>query len=144
MNSEKNKRVIPVGYRIGGTSIACSSLLSAPIEHKSGVQNAVAKGVELVLKELEHPLMKPSKTNRYDVRVWGHIYALDMFCRLKGRTEYKHLLERNQRCDPEIGRWFSSRRGRNWRLELPEQTSALLLCDGASSAITVVGEASWF
>ena len=102
MNSEKNKRVIPVGYRIGGTSIACSSLLSAPIEHKSSVQNAVAKGVELVLKELEHPLMKPSKTNRYDVRVWGHIYALDMFCRLKGRTEYKHLLERTNDAIPKL------------------------------------------
>ena len=102
MNSERTERVIPVGYRIGGTSIVCSSLISAPIEDKSVVVDAVTKGVQMILKELEHPLMKPSKTNRYDVRIWGHIYALDIFCRIKDRDEYKEVTEKTSEWIPKL------------------------------------------
>jgi len=88
---------IPVGYRIGGTAIVCTSLLycnSRPVNSKSeapesdpngnrSVHEAIERGTKLILKELEDPLMRPSVENRYDVRVWGHIYALDFFCHLQ-------------------------------------------------------------
>ena len=75
-------RKIPVGYRIGGTAICCEALLYAtPADHQSA-NDAIARGIDLILKELKHPNMKPSQEDRYDVRVWGHIYALDLFCRV--------------------------------------------------------------
>lgn len=84
---------IPVGYRIGGTAIVCSSLLSTDLQNQD-VKDAISKGVDLILEELKDPLMKPSKTQRYDVRIWGHIYALDFFCRLKSAKGYSELKEK--------------------------------------------------
>lgn len=84
--------VIPVGYRIGGSSIVCSSLISAKLKDRSKIETAVTKSTKLILDELEDPLMEPTARDSYDVRVWGHIYALDYFCRLhdtKGFVELK-------------------------------------------------------
>ncbi len=75
-------RQIPVGYRIGGTAIVCQSLLESSLDDRASADKAIVRGLDLILKELEHPLMKSSQVDRYDVRVWGHIYALDLFCRL--------------------------------------------------------------
>lgn len=75
-------RQIPIGYRIGGTAIVCQSLLESSLDDRAAADQAIVRGVDLILKELEHPLMKPSQVDNYDVRVWGHIYALDLFCRL--------------------------------------------------------------
>lgn len=86
--------MIPLGYRIGGSSIVCSSLISAKLEDRSKIKAAVTKSTKLILAELDAPLMKPSIRDSYDVRVWGHIYALDYFCRLqktKGFDELKDL-----------------------------------------------------
>jgi hypothetical protein len=47
------------------------------------VQEAVAKATAFVLKHLEDPLMKASTKEAYDVRVWGHGYALEYFCHLR-------------------------------------------------------------
>lgn len=74
--------VIPVGYRIGGSAIVCSALISAKLKNSPEVNKAITRSTELILRELESPLMEPSQANKYDVRVWGHIYALDYFCRL--------------------------------------------------------------
>ena len=77
------RRQIPVGYRIGGTAICCEALLYAtPASHEPANQS-IMRGVDLILEELEHPLMEPSQKDQYDVRVWGHTFALDLFCRLK-------------------------------------------------------------
>ena len=84
---------IPVGYRIGGTSIVCSALLNGK---EKQVTDAISKGVDLVLKELENPLMEPSRTQRYDVRIWGHIYALDLFCRIKSAKGYEQLKKKTE------------------------------------------------
>ena len=86
-------RKIPVGYRIGGTAIVCSALLSAD---KDQVYSAISKGTDLILKELEDPLMKPSRTQRYDVRIWGHIYALDFFCRMKKTRGFSDLNKKTE------------------------------------------------
>ena len=87
------KSVIPVGYRVGGSSIVCSALISARLDNRAEADAAVAEGTRLILGELAHPLMKPSEANRYDVRVWGHIFALDYFCRLKASGGYDELTE---------------------------------------------------
>jgi hypothetical protein len=86
------KGEIPVGYRVGGTAIVCSSLLaSLPELHTESqeLHEAIEKGTRLILKELEHPLMEPLRNNAYDVRIWGHIYALDYFCRLARSNEFQ-------------------------------------------------------
>lgn len=73
---------IPVGYRIGGTAIVCESLLYTTKKSDQKANKAMQKGVQLILNDLKNPLMKMSQQNRYDVRVWGHIFSLDLFCRL--------------------------------------------------------------
>ena len=87
---------IPVGYRIGGSSIVCSALISAKLKERSIIEKPVTKCTELILKELENPLMEPSIRNTYDVRVWGHIYALDYFCRLDKSSGFKELKKKTE------------------------------------------------
>jgi hypothetical protein len=81
---------IPVGYRIGGTAIVCSALISSGAAEQK-IAPAVARGTRMILKELQDPLMKPQRSNRYDVRIWGHIYALDFFCRLQQMDGFDEL-----------------------------------------------------
>jgi len=73
---------IPVGYRIGGTALVCEGLMAAAPGDKKA-EAAIDRGVAFILKTLEHPLMTPSTRDTYDVRVWGHCYALDLFCQLR-------------------------------------------------------------
>lgn len=78
--------VIPVGYRIGGTSIAALALLSAPgYAGDAERQAALARGVEFVLEALALPQMEPERVSSYDVRGWGFLYALRLFVELERR-----------------------------------------------------------
>jgi hypothetical protein len=80
--------VIPIGYRVGGTSIACLALLAAPgYAEAEGAERraAVARGVEFVLEALELPRMEAEKVASYDVRGWGFVYALALFVELERR-----------------------------------------------------------
>lgn len=92
---------IPVGYRVGGTSIVCSALISAKLKDREVIQEAVNRGTSMILEELEHELMEPSRTPAYDVRIWGHIYALDFFCRLKRDVGFDEL---KSKTEPWIGK----------------------------------------
>ncbi len=74
---------IPVGYRVGGTAIVCTALLYAAEDDDAEAAGALERGTALILEALDHPLMAASDEDAYDVRVWGHIYALDYFCRLR-------------------------------------------------------------
>ncbi|MEY4674662.1 MAG: hypothetical protein RL148_2446 [Planctomycetota bacterium] len=77
---------LPVGYRVGGTAIACMGLLAAPgWEQDEARRAAVAKGVHFVLQTLDHPRMSHSFLGTYDVRGWGHVYALQLFLHLVER-----------------------------------------------------------
>ena len=87
--------IIPVGYRIGGTSIACSALISAKVDREK-IEKAVSDGVDMILKELKNPLMKPTQESFYDVRIWGHIYALDFFSRLQQTKGFDELKEKTK------------------------------------------------
>jgi hypothetical protein len=76
------KGQIPVGYRVGGTSLVAATLLLAAPQNVEA-RAAVGRGLALVLKELNHPLMAPSTESRYDVRVWGHACALEFLCHVR-------------------------------------------------------------
>lgn len=74
----------PVGYRVGGTSITCMGLLAAP-GYAADPERiaAVARGVAFVLKTLDAPRMQGDFVGTYDVRGWGHVYALQFFLHLQ-------------------------------------------------------------
>lgn len=74
----------PVGYRVGGTSIACLGLLAAPgFRQDQARQDAVRRGLAFVLKTLAAGRMSGEFIGRYDVRGWGHIYALQLLLSLQ-------------------------------------------------------------
>jgi hypothetical protein len=75
-------REIPVGYRVGGTSIVAGALLhAAPKDAKAA--KAVERGLAFVIKTLEDPLLEVSTEDAYDVRIWGHATALEFLCHVK-------------------------------------------------------------
>jgi hypothetical protein len=78
---------IPVGYRIGGTAIVAGALLHAAPEDPAATA-AIESGVAFIIDALGHPLMKPSVKDAYDVRVWGHGYALELLCRLRAAKRF--------------------------------------------------------
>ena len=74
---------IPAGYRVGGTAIVCTALMAAPgFAEDEARRAAVIRGVELC-RELvqDSPEMAPGPKRGYDVRGWGHAYALRLFVR---------------------------------------------------------------
>lgn len=74
---------LPVGYRVGGTAIVCLALIAAPgYEADAPRQAAVARGLDFVLATLEHDRMSLGFIGNYDVRGWGHIYALQLLLHL--------------------------------------------------------------
>ncbi|XAL97997.1 hypothetical protein OT109_10350 [Phycisphaeraceae bacterium D3-23] len=87
------RRQIPVGYRVGGTAIVCTALLYAADRGDEDAAAAIDRGIARILEELDHPLMAASDEDAYDVRVWGHIYALDFFCRLRETDHETHAID---------------------------------------------------
>ncbi|MBK8976391.1 MAG: hypothetical protein IPM29_10715 [Planctomycetes bacterium] len=88
-DEDGQRRVIPIGYRVGGTAIGALALLAAPgydaADDPAAAERraAVRRALEFVLEALALPLMQPSTEDRYDVRGWGHIYALQLLLRLR-------------------------------------------------------------
>jgi hypothetical protein len=75
---------LPVGYRVGGTSIACLGLIAAPgYASDTKRRAAVERGMAFVLKTLDDPRMQAGFVGTYDVRGWGHIYALQLLLHLQ-------------------------------------------------------------
>lgn len=75
---------LPVGYKVGGTAIACLGLLGAPgYARDAARQAAVARGLQFVLETLDAPRMQIAFQGTYDVRGWGHIYALELLLHLQ-------------------------------------------------------------
>ncbi len=75
---------IPIGYRIGGTSIVATALVEAAAgEPKGEALAAIHGGLDFVLEALRDPLMGPDFEKGYDVRGWGHAYALGFLLRLR-------------------------------------------------------------
>ncbi|MFY9344805.1 MAG: prenyltransferase/squalene oxidase repeat-containing protein [Planctomycetota bacterium] len=114
----------PVGYRVGGTSIACLGLLAAPgYGTDKERQQALQRGLAFVLKTLDAPRMSEEFIGGYDVRGWGHIYALQFLLALQDsrRVPGEHaaaVVEKTtwlvatlvDSAIPETGGWNYSRR----------------------------------
>ena len=77
---------IPMGYRVGGTAISAWSLIETPAyQANSEVRQAVARALDFVLTGLDHERMASGFRGTYDVRGWGHTYALIFLLRLRER-----------------------------------------------------------
>ncbi|MEY3160879.1 MAG: hypothetical protein RIT25_870 [Planctomycetota bacterium] len=77
---------LPVGYRVGGTAIACMGLLAAPgFAQDEPRKAALEKGLRFVLETLDHPRMSHAFIGTYDVRGWGHVYALQLLLHVADR-----------------------------------------------------------
>ncbi len=75
---------IPPGYRVGGTSISAWALLEAPgWKSNSKRAKAVTRAADFVLDMLETDPMLSGFSGGYDVRGWGHAYALNFLLRLR-------------------------------------------------------------
>ncbi len=74
-------RVIPPGYRVGGTAIVCTALVWTPgFADSDERRDAVARATQFMLDELQNNnLLAPGPKTGYDVRGWAHAYALDFF-----------------------------------------------------------------
>jgi hypothetical protein len=68
-------RIIPMGYRVGGTSIAAMGLLRAPDMDDPRLA-AIERARAFVVDATDNPNMSPEFDGGYDVRGWGYIYAL--------------------------------------------------------------------
>lgn len=75
---------IPIGYRIGGTSICAMALLEVPgWDEAKERREAVSRGLDFVLGALADKRMGRGFEVGYDVRGWGHTYALLFLLRLE-------------------------------------------------------------
>ncbi|MCU0866917.1 MAG: hypothetical protein MUC36_24290 [Planctomycetes bacterium] len=76
----------PVGYRVGGTAIGCLGMIAAPgLAADEPRRAALHRGLDFVLDGLELDRMQGAFIGRYDVRGWGHIYALQLLLHLQDR-----------------------------------------------------------
>jgi len=75
---------IPIGYRIGGTAIVATALIEAAGgEPEGAARQSIEGGLDFVLEALDDPRMSPEFVKGYDVRGWGHAYALGFLLRLR-------------------------------------------------------------
>lgn len=75
---------IPIGYRVGGTSICATALLEAPgWREDADRRDAIHRAAAFVCEQTAHPLMQYPYPPAYDVRGWGYTYGLDFLLRLQ-------------------------------------------------------------
>ena len=79
--------VIPMGYRVGGTSITGMALLRSPALRDDPHRNAALdRAIEFVCEATADPLMSYEQyRGGYDVRGWGYIYAILFLRELQDR-----------------------------------------------------------
>jgi len=77
----RTRGVVPAGYRVGATAIVCTALVEAPDYARDEARRAaVARATAFILDQLQHNEdLQPGPKSGYDVRGWGHTYALDFF-----------------------------------------------------------------
>jgi hypothetical protein len=87
-------RIIPLGYRVGGTAISAWALCAAPGWKRDKPRRvAVERALDFILEQLDEPGLAADFVGAYDVRGWGQTYALSFLCQLKARD----LVPRKQR-----------------------------------------------
>lgn len=74
---------IPTGYRVGGTAICARTLLELPGYAEDPARRAaIERALKFVVAGVMRADMGPEVASRYDVRGWGHAYALLFFSAL--------------------------------------------------------------
>ncbi len=78
---------IPVGYRVGGTSIVGLALLQTGdrVDRRKNAK-VLERATLFVIDGLSDPLMDGTFKDTYDVRVWGQTYALQYLCALRAKN----------------------------------------------------------
>lgn len=126
---------IPPGYRVGGTAIVAEALLEAP-QFSAERRAAVVRATEFMLETIANdPGMAAQPQRNYDVRYWGHTYALGFFVRALAEDVYKDaaLRARVQAAIPKIiaGLKVGQVRGGGWNYAArnfsPFMTAATLI-----------------
>ena len=73
----------PLGVTVGSTALVCQTILYATDPSDEAAECALDRGLQFIIEKLAYPHMSPTRRNAYDVRIWGHIYSLDLFCRVR-------------------------------------------------------------
>lgn len=76
---EGNYRVagkIPVTYQVGGTSLVSLAILYGAKKNDDSAWAAFRSGLNFVLEQNDHPMMKAARVDGYDMRVLAQAYAL--------------------------------------------------------------------
>jgi len=117
---------IPVGYRIGGTSICSLALTLVPEYADDPVrQDSVKRAVEFIIHAAKDELMTPVHETGYDVRGWGFTYGALFLLHLKAHEQMpaelaapaeetlKFFLDAIQKTEiKQVGGWNYARSGR--------------------------------
>ena len=80
----EDRGALPQGYRVGGTAITILGMVAAP-GYRDDEQRvaAVGRALRFVLETLDVERMQIGFQGGYDVRGWGHIYALTCLLHLQ-------------------------------------------------------------
>lgn len=133
----RRRTVIPIGYRVGGTSIAGSALLRCESEEDDDARlAALERARRFVVASIEHPRMTPDFGGGYDVRGWGYVYGLKFLLEMRERglvpadesmahdAAIRFWIDGLDRIEiPEVGGWNYARRG---PLDRPDATSPFM------------------
>ncbi|MCH2148398.1 MAG: hypothetical protein MK095_03090 [Phycisphaerales bacterium] len=89
---EAGERVIPIGYRVGGTALVSTALLRcAPAEDDQKHTEALDRATRFLCDAITHEQMQwKDYEGGYDVRGWGYIYALSFLTELQAASEVPH------------------------------------------------------
>ncbi len=133
----RRRSVIPIGYRVGGTSIAGSALLRLErAEDDEARLAALERARRFVVASIEHPRMTPDFGGGYDVRGWGYVYGLKFLLEMRERgmvpadattghdAAIRFWIDGLDRIEiPQVGGWNYARRG---PLDRPDATSPFM------------------
>ena len=138
--------VIPIGYRVGGTSIVGNALLRVPgCDNDEQRRTALERARAFVVESTSHANMNPKYGGGYDVRGWGYIYGGDFLLAMRERG-FVADADRERHDDairfyldglaaieiPEVGGWNYARRG---PLAAPSGTSPFMTPPGVQVLI---------
>lgn len=137
----RRRTVIPIGYRVGGTSIAARAVMRADdVATNEPHRIALERARRFVVNSTSHPRMTPDYPGGYDVRGWGYIYALGFLLELRERglvgddevaetdEAIRFYIDALDRIEiPQVGGWNYARRG---PLDAPGATSPFMTPPG--------------
>ena len=142
----RRRTVIPIGYRVGGTSIVGNALLHAPgCDEDEARRGALERARTFVVESTSHANMNPKYGGGYDVRGWGYIYGGDFLLSMRERG-FVAAADQERHDDairfyldglaaieiPEVGGWNYARRG---PLAAPSGTSPFMTPPGVQVLI---------